>query len=268
MSHYPGLVSVRSTGSTGEVAEAVSLVEKAMALAPDNPDVIFLYAAVLFLAMQGASATAVLEDLVSTHPDHWLAHRALQDFAVMFSHLLWPPWPEDGRLLPGIARVLHTTIDCGFRDGLMPLVVVLTRLPSREGMSAADFLRQPLECAVVDTGITSPLVTALVFRLGGPRRDALITELPGFPLQDAHLRLRWEVILRRGSVPLVNCEADRIVGVRLVRFGPRGRQVAQRLANLIGNAELRAYDQTELLRAVQTYQNAMPLEALSFEPAD
>jgi len=246
--------------------QAVAAVEAARALAPDNPDLAFIRAAMLLLALQHESGTAALGELTASHPDYWPAEVVLRSFTGRECHLAWPPWPESGNLHPGVVSHLHTITEAGLRDGLMPLVVVLTRVPSRDGVSADEFLSLPLELAVVDSGLRAPMVTAFVFRLGGDAPEAVIMEMLGRPFQSPLARLRWEILCRRRNLALVNVRDDKIAGLRPVAFGPRNTQVADDIARTLAEGQVEERPDEEFLAAVRRYQRDMPIEALPFEP--
>jgi len=266
LQHYPEIVSMDATGGEGTIMEAAREVERALEVAPDHPGLLYIHASLLAVALQGASATEELKALQAAHPDYWLADVALRAADFRCCPATWTPWPDEGGSLhPGVLRHLQTIVDEGFRMGLMPLAAVLTRVPSSEQVTPQEFLRLPLELAVVDSGLRKPTVTAFVFRLGEAGPDALIMEMLGRPLGSYRSRMQWELLCRQPAFPLVNVQGDEIVGIRWVEFGPRSRAAAEALAETLASTDLEEESLEEFLAAVRLYQQAFAIEALPFE---
>jgi len=265
LASYPDIVAVRSTGSGGAVMEAVAKIEQAAALAPDSLDVALARVAALRLAAQGESAATALREMASRWPGHWAAQCLLHHPAQC--PLKWPAWPEDGALHPGVVRLVQTIVPWEFRDGLLPLVVFLTRTPTDEGVSEQEFMDSPLELALPDTGERGPLVLACVFRLGGTASDPLVLEALGYPGESSLAAIRWEMVCRRKVFGLANVRGGKVIGVREVRLGPQGSKTADMLADPIAQETGGPVSLPAVSAAVGRYQQRFPIETLPFEPA-
>ena len=127
--------------NTAHALRLASTIEKALASAPDDPDLLVAKSAALSGAGQSSAAQEAIDCALAIDPDHFEAQQR-KKYGANWEHLFnFPVWTEKTRALPAAMAVQlqrNETVQL-VRDGLQVGVAVVKRIEPREfphGLSA------------------------------------------------------------------------------------------------------------------------------------
>ena len=261
---------VKDTGAAGSVMRAATLFEDLHKAYPDSPELHFAWAAALQVALQGETASKVLNDCSQAHPHFWLASAMLKQNALH----TWNPFfmpafaakSDSQQVHPMIERTVQTNILLATRKGVLPRAVFFL-LDARGDLPVAKLKSCPIEFATTISATRNPLVVAINGRIHDNPTAAYECEELLCPNQPfgSDARLTTELFVRQETFDFVILEqGGRVKYTREIRPSPRMKAAHKTVAEMLEKIEGPKLSTDELVSAIKRYQATVDPKKITY----
>ncbi|MBN2117358.1 MAG: hypothetical protein JW730_12340 [Anaerolineales bacterium] len=262
------LLVVTSSGSEGQVMEAIRKLQAAHDLCPEEAAIHYALAGGLHLAAQFESAESEMKACLQMHPDFPLAQLALQNWRGWRSPFTLPKWGADSESVPqAVSRSVLVSTLLSVRDGLVPRAAIFLRDSAGDFQDLQALNAAKIALATVISPVNTPQligVYAKIYDNPASPYEVECLESP-FRARGHPTRATFEIFCLQKEVDFVVIDGqDHILLNKRLPISTRMQEMNSQVFKMLGASEGRDISPQELMQAVMNHQAQFTVSAVRY----
>jgi len=254
----PDYINIKSTGSKGEIMEAVEKLKATFELHLENPILHYAYASALDLAAQHKTAKDEMQKCLENHPNFILAKLAIDGWDNLRSLFTLPPWSIDtSSVHPAISQIVKTCILLSTRDNIIPRATLFFRDSQNIFQNIQALRSARIEIASVISPVTNPQVIGIYAKVFDDPVNPFSIECLEIPFRQRgdSTRCRYEYFCIQKEINLVIIdENNNIMLNKRLPISKKMRNVNRKIFNMFMKSNGKSISNSQLMEAIISHQ--------------